>query len=102
MRPTDLFHYNYSRFMIPNVNVNINANINANIKLPLLCPISVDASVQNYLNVVKGIVCATSVEGLFETRLYGVGTQLHQQGIWYLWRRVGVRQGLVDHESNAK
>lgn len=64
---TDLFHYNYSRFMIPNVNVNINANI----KLPLLCPISVDASVQNYaevgFNVVKGIVCATSVESLFET-----------------------------------
>jgi hypothetical protein len=63
--------------------------INANLKSPLLYPRSVDISIEYS----RGL-CAT-VGGLFETWLYGVGTQL-------LSRMVGVRQGLVDHESNAK
>jgi hypothetical protein len=44
----------------------------------------------------KGIMIMCHVSwGPFETWLYGVGTQLHS-------RMVGVRQGLVDHEPNAK
>lgn len=75
--------------MIPNVPVNI---INANTKSPLLYPKCINVSVEYYYS---RELCATSVGGPFETWLYGVGTQLHS-------RMVGVRQGLVDHESNAK
>jgi hypothetical protein len=86
--------------MIPNVDVNTNANIKSLLLYPFVsCELGIQVNCLQEHHVPRQV---WGGGGRIVAWSYGEGTQLQPQGIQYASRIVGVRQGLVDHESNAK